>query len=234
MLKAVFFDFNGVIVNDEPLHLELFRRVLGEEGIAVTEEEYQAKYLGYDNRKCFVAALTDAGRAEQARDDAHIVALMARKMDYYLGAINDRFLLFPGVVELVQKLAAAYPMAIVSGAMRDEIEMVLQRGGIRDCFCAIITSDDISTGKPDPEGYLKALAMLNALEASQAAIRPDECLVIEDSVAGVQAAKRAGMRCLAVTNSYSAEELSRADWIVTNLIGCNVEALFASAATVMS
>src|SRR5690349_21563453 len=114
MLKAVLFDFNGVIVDDEPLHLELFRRVLGEEGIALTEEEYRSKYLGYDNRKCFVAALTDAGRTEQARDDGLIAALMARKMDYYLGAINERFLLFPGVVELARSLATRYPMAIVS------------------------------------------------------------------------------------------------------------------------
>jgi HAD superfamily hydrolase (TIGR01509 family) len=230
MLKAVLFDFNGVIVNDEPLHLELFRRVLGEEGIALTEEEYQAKYLGYDNRKCFVAALTHAGRAEQARDEALIAGLMARKMKYYLGAINERFLLFPGVVELVQSLAARYPMAIVSGAMREEIETLLRRGRIRDCFHAIITSDDLRAGKPDPEGYLKALATLNALDAFQANIRPDECLVIEDSIAGVQAAKRAGMRCLAVTNSYGAEELGRiggADWIVSSLVACDPEALFA-------
>src|SRR5689334_25447925 len=80
MLKAVLFDFNGVIVNDEPLHLELFRRVLGEEGVALSEEEYQAKYLGYDNRKCFMAALADAGRGEQAGDEALIARLMARKM----------------------------------------------------------------------------------------------------------------------------------------------------------
>ena len=230
VLKAVFFDFNGVIVNDEPLHLELFRRVLDEEGIALSEEEYDAKYLGYDNRKCFVAALTDAGQAEQAGDDAHITALMARKMNYYLDAINERFLLFPGVVELVRKLAATYPMAIVSGAMRDEIEKVLTRGGLRDCFRLIITSDDISTGKPDPEGYLKALAMLNSI--TQATIQPDECLVIEDSVAGVQAAKSAGMRCLAVTNSYPAEKLNRADWIVPSLDGCDVEVLFTSVPTV--
>jgi len=228
MLRAVLFDFNGVIVDDEPLHLELFRRVLGEEGVALTEEEYQAKYLGFDNRKCFLAALTDAGRVDAARDEALITALMARKMNYYLDAINERFLLFPGAVELVRTLAARYPMAIVSGAMREEIETVLRRGRVRDCFRAIITSDDIRAGKPDPEGYRKALATLNALDASSSAIRPEECLVIEDSVAGVQAAKRAGMRCLAVTNSYSAEELKQADWIVPNLIGCDVEALFAS------
>ncbi len=230
VLKAVLFDFNGVIVNDEPLHLELFCRVLEEEGIALTKEEYHAKYLGYDNRKCFVAALTDAGRADQAGDVALVTALMARKMNYYLDAISERFLLFPGVVELARMLATKYPMAIASGAMRDEIETVLERARIRDCFQAIITSDDIRVGKPNPEGYLKALATLNALENSRPTIQPADCLVIEDSVAGVQAAKSAGMHCLAVTNSYSAEELKLADWIVPTLEGCNAEAMFVSVA----
>lgn len=229
MLKAVFFDFNGVIVDDEPLHLELFRGVLREEGIALTEADYHTKYLGYDNRKCFIAALTDAGRAPQAANETYVAELMARKMNYYLNAINERFLLFPGVIELAQKLAAAYPMAIVSGAMRDEIELVLRRGGIRDCFQTIITSADISTGKPDPEGYLKALATLNAGGGFQPPVQAEECLVIEDSVAGVQAARSAGMRCLAVTNSYPAAQLSAADWIVSSLVNCDIEALFASA-----
>ncbi|MEP7341496.1 MAG: HAD family phosphatase [Acidobacteriota bacterium] len=234
MLKAVFFDFNGVIVNDEPLHLELFRRVLGEEGIAITEEEYLARYLGYDNFKCFRAALTDVGRERQAGDLAYVVELINRKTAYYLEAINERFLLFPGVIELVRTLAARYPMAIASGAEREEIEHVLRRGEIRDCFRTIITSADISTGKPDPEGYLKALATLNSLGHAEPPILPPECLVIEDSVAGVQAAKNAGMRCLAVTNSYPAEELGRADWIVPSLDGCDVEALFTSVAMAKS
>ncbi len=233
MLKAVLFDFNGVIVNDEPLQLELFRRVLGEEGIAITEEEYLARYLGYDNYKCFRAALTDAEREQQAGDNVYVVELIARKTAYYLQAIKERFLLFPGVIELARMLAGKYPMAIVSGAEREEIETVLRRGEIRDCFRTIITSADISTGKPDPEGYLKGLATLNAMVKTaamiQPPIQPNECLVIEDSVAGVQAAKNAGMRCLAVTNSYPAERLEGADWIVPSLAGCDVEALFAAA-----
>lgn len=226
MLKSVLFDFNGVIVNDEPLHLELFRRVLGEEGISITEEEYMARYLGYDNFKCFRAALTDAGREQQAADLAHIVALIARKTDYYLEAINERFLLFPGVVELARCLAAKYPMGIVSGAERKEIEHVLLRAGIRDCFQTIITSADLKSGKPDPEGFLKALATLNSLGDFTPAIQPEECLVIEDSRAGVQAAKNAGMRCLAVTNSYPAEKLALADWIVAGLENCDPESLW--------
>lgn len=230
-LRAVLFDFNGVITNDEPLHLELFRRVLGEEGIALTEEEYLDRYLGFDNYKCFRAALGDARREQQALDNGYVTELIARKTAYYLEAINERFLLFPGVVELVRELASDYPMAIVSGAEREEIEHVLRHAELLECFQAIITSADISTGKPDPEGYLKAMATLNALASHQPLIRPDECLVIEDSVAGVRAAKSAGMRCLAVMNSYAKDRLAQADWVISSLVGCDVKNLFASATT---
>ncbi|MEK7830383.1 MAG: HAD family phosphatase [Acidobacteriota bacterium] len=226
MLKAVIFDFNGVIVDDEPLHLELFRRVLDEEDIGLTDEDYHAKYLGYDDRGCFTAALTDAGRAELA-SAGFIAELIERKAGYYREAIEARFLLFPGAVELVKKLAAKFPMAIASGALRGEIEVVLRRGGIRDCFKEIIASEDVTACKPDPEGYNKALAALNASIGGQ--IQPGECLVIEDSIAGIEAAKLAGMRCLAVTNSYRADELTNADWVVPTLVNCDVEALAGSA-----
>jgi phosphoglycolate phosphatase len=102
--------------------------------------------------------------------------------------------------------------------------MVLERGGMRDCFQVIIAAEDVSACKPDPEGYVKALAALNA--NARAPIHPGECLVIEDSIAGVEAAKRAGMRCLAVTNSYSAEELKQADWIAASLADCEPESFF--------
>ncbi|MFN0107323.1 MAG: HAD family hydrolase [Blastocatellia bacterium] len=228
MLKAIIFDFNGVIVDDEPLHLELFRRVLGEESIALTDEDYHAKYLGYDDRGCFTAALADADRTELATAE-FIAELIERKAGYYREAIEQRMLLFPGAVELVKTLAAKYPLAIASGALRDEIEIVLQRGGIRDCFKEIIASEDVAACKPDPEGYNKALAALNANIGGQ--IQPNECLVIEDSIAGIEAAKLAGMRCLAVTNSYAANELAAADWIVPTLVNCVVEALTGNCAS---
>lgn len=223
-LRSVIFDFNGVIVDDEPLHLELFRVVLAEEGIALSDEDYHKKYLGYDDRGCFIAAFADAGREREANDAAFIVELIERKAALYRAAINERYLLFPGVVELVRKLANKFPLAIASGALRNEIEMVLECGGIRDCFQAIIAAEDVSACKPDPEGYFKALAALNV--NARAPIQPSECLVIEDSIAGIESAKRAGMRSLAVTNSYAAEDLKQADWIVASLIDCEPEWLF--------
>ncbi len=220
-MRAIIFDFNGVIINDEPLHLELFRALLSDEGIALSDEDYREKYLGYDDRGCFVAALANAGRERDAKDEDFINGLIERKAERYRATINERYLLFPGVVDLIRRLAGKYPLAIASGALRDEIEMVLERGGIRNCFQAIIAAEDVGACKPDPEGYVKALAALNI--GAEPTIQPDECLVIEDSVAGVEAAKRARMRCLAVTNSYAAEELSKADWITRSLAECDLE-----------
>jgi HAD superfamily hydrolase (TIGR01549 family) len=133
-------------------------------------------------------------------------------------------LLFPGVVETVRRSATQYPLAIASGALRSEIEFVLERGAIRDCFQVIVAAEDVSECKPDPEGYLKALAQLNA--ALNAEIQAHECLVIEDSLAGIEAAKAAGMRCVAVTNSYAAEELNNADSVVKSLEGVELESVF--------
>ncbi len=228
MLRAIIFDFNGVIIDDEPLHLELFRRVLAEEGLELTEQDYYDKYLGYDDRGCFLAALADAGRAQLAANAAFINELIARKADYYRRAIDQRDLLFPGVVGFVQAAAARFPLAIVSGALRQEIELVLSRAGIRHCFRAVVAAEDVSQCKPNPEGYLKALAVLNAHSAQAIALQPGECLVIEDSVAGIAAAHGAGMRCLAVTNSYPASELAEADWVVSSLSDCSPEILLAN------
>jgi HAD superfamily hydrolase (TIGR01509 family) len=222
-LKAIIFDFNGVIVDDEPLHLELFRRVLEEEGLSLSNEEYHEKYLGYDDRGAFTAALADQGHTA---DQTYIQSLIERKARYYLDAINERMLLFPGVVELVRRMAEKFPLAIASGALRHEIELVLTRGELRDCFRVIVASEDVSACKPEPEGYVKALALLN--ETTQRSIEPAACLVIEDSVAGIEAARRAGMRCLAVTNSYTAAELTAADAVVASLAELDPVKIFAA------
>lgn len=223
-LQAVIFDFNGVIVDDEPLHLALLRQVLGEMGLPWAEEDYAAKYLGRTDRACFALALRDAGRIAQADDAVVVERLVARKAELYQRAIGEQVSFFPGVRELARRLAEKFPLAVASGALRNEIEVVLRRGGVRDCFQAIIAAEDVVRGKPDPEGFLKALAALNA-ERKQT-IHPAACLVIEDSVAGVEAARRAGMRCLAVTNSYPAEALRGADWRVSSLLDCAPEDWF--------
>lgn len=225
-LKAIIFDFNGVIVDDEPLHLELFRKVLLEEGLFLSDEDYHEKYLGYDDRACFIEVLCDNSRTPDAADDLFIQELIDRKAEYYRQAIQERMLLFPGVVDLVRRSAAEFPLAIASGALKSEIEWVLEQGEMRDYFHVIVAAEDVSACKPDPEGYNKALEMLNAALITE--LQPQECLVIEDSVAGVEAAKAAGMRCLAVTNSYKAEELRAADKVVNSLAEVDLKTLFAA------
>jgi HAD superfamily hydrolase (TIGR01509 family) len=221
VLKAVIFDFNGVIVDDEPLHLELFRRVLGEEGIHLTDEEYHEKYLGFDDRGALTHSFRDNQRHADADNAAFIEQLIERKAGYYLEEIEKRWLLFPGVVELVRRISAKYPLAIASGALRHEIDFVLRRADIRNCFRVIVAAEDVSVCKPNPEGYVKALRLLN--ESLTEEIAPHECLVIEDSIAGIEAAKQAGMRCVAVTNSYAVSELKTADAVIHTLESFDLE-----------
>jgi beta-phosphoglucomutase len=225
ILRAIIFDFNGVIVDDEPLHLELFRRVIYELGVIVNDRDYHDKYLGYDDRGCFIAVLRDAGMKQEADDVVLIDRLISRKAKLYEDEIMERYLLFPGVADLVRHLSQRYPLAIASGALRHEIELVLDRAEIRDRFKVIIAAEDVSACKPDPEGYLKALASLNSFE-SDGQIEPSDCLVIEDSISGIRSARRAGMRCLAVTNTYQPDELKEADWVVSSLTNCDPERLF--------
>jgi beta-phosphoglucomutase len=214
MLRAVIFDFNGIIVDDEPIHFELFRKVLREEGVVLTEEDYYAHYLGMDDRGCFSAAFRDHGIEITA---GQLTSLINRKAAYYLEAIKKKMHLFPGVKTLVPELARQFHLAIASGALRNEIELILSNVTLRDYFEAIVSAEDVKQGKPDPEIFLKVLAQLNERLRDGGAISAAECLVIEDSREGIRAARQAGMRCLAVTNSHRAEELREADVIVSSL-----------------
>lgn len=207
--RAIIFDFNGVIIDDEPLHLELLRRVVLEENMTFADGDYERYYLGQNDRACFVTALTRHARPE-ASDHDYLRSLINRKTGYYHQAVRSQNLLFPGLPELIARLGRRYPLAIASGALRDEIEVALRGSGIREHFQLLVAAEDVERSKPDPEGFLKAWQGLRIILPDLAAA---ECLVIEDSIAGVTAAKAAGMRCLAVTTSFSAAQLAHADWI---------------------
>jgi HAD superfamily hydrolase (TIGR01509 family) len=214
MLRALIFDFNGIIVDDEPIHLRLFQKVLSEEGIVLTEVAYYARYLGFDDRGAFTAAFRENRRAI---DDAKLKQLIERKANSYQDAIRDHVAIFPGVHGLVSTLARTHPLAVASGALRDEIETILKTAGLLDHFQAIVSAEDVTQGKPEPEIFLKALGALNRQERSGVAIAAGDCVVIEDSKEGIRGARRAGMKCLAVTNSHPAELLSEADGVVNSL-----------------
>jgi beta-phosphoglucomutase len=214
MLRAVIFDFNGIIVDDEPIHFELFRRVFAEEGMVLTQEDYYGRYLGFDDRGAFTAGYRDQGRRI---DEAELARLIERKAVYYQKAIQDEVKIFPGVASLVATLAQAFPVAVASGALRQEIETILSTAGLLQHFAAIISAEDVNQGKPEPEIFLKTLARLNAELENGPSIAAADCLVIEDSKEGIRGALRAGMKCLAVTNSHPAELLKEANAVVRTL-----------------
>ena len=214
-LRAIIFDFDGVVADSEPIHLAVFQRVLGEEGLFLSPEEYYARYLGYDDKGCFQAFLTAHGRPAfpQQIDD-----LVARKARAYLDHIKQHLTIFPGVRELVRAAAVRYRLAIASGALRHEIEYILECAGIRKEFEHITSAEDVRHGKPHPEPFLHALTSLNrAARAGQPPLAPGDCLVIEDSIPGIQAAQAAGMKVLAVANTHTIQDLHEADALAHSL-----------------
>src|SRR5689334_483123 len=227
MIRAVIFDFNGVLVDDEPVHFELFREVLAVEGIALSEREYHEEYLGYDDRGCFEVALGRAGRAASRRV---VDALIARKAGRYAEVAASGLRFFPGAAEVVGALSDRWPLAICSGALRAEIEYALDRLGVSDRVAAIIAAEDTERCKPDPEGYLLALDALRSQVGED--LEAGHCLVVEDSLAGVQSAKAAGMWAVAVAHTYTPAELraAGADAALPDLTGLDanwVEHFFA-------
>lgn len=213
MLRAVIFDFNGIIVDDEPIHFQLFQRVLGEEGIVLTEEAYYARYLGFDDRGAFQTGFQENNRPISS---AELQKLIERKAKYYLDAIRNHVAIFPGVKSLVTTLSPSLPLAVASGALRHEIETILTTAGLLNSFKTIVSAEDVTRGKPEPEIFLKALAALNA-QHNGTPIPAADCVVIEDSKEGIRGARRAGMKCLAVTNSHPAELLTDANAVVKSL-----------------
>jgi beta-phosphoglucomutase len=212
MLRAVIFDFNGIIVDDEPIHFELFQRVLAEEGITLTEEAYYARYLGFDDRGAFMAGFRENNRS---LTDEKLAELIDRKAAYYQQAIRDHVTIFPGVKNLVYDLAPRVPLAVASGALRHEIVTILKTAGLLNCFQAVVSAEDVKQGKPEPEIFLTVLAKLN--KGVTPHIEAAECVVIEDSKEGIRGARRAGMKCLAVTNSHPEEMLREANAVVKSL-----------------
>jgi len=215
--RAVIFDFDGVIADDEPLHLAAFQRTLSGEGIALTTEDYYAHYLGCDDHDAIAEALRAAGRPAS---EERVQGLMAIKATHFLGLVRDGVRIFPGVPGFVGEAAARVPLAIASGALRREIELILAQSGLRRAFTVIVSAEEVEEGKPSPAGFLLALARLREQLPDLASM---ECLVVEDSLAGIEAARRAGMRCLAVANSYGPAELAAADLVVPSLEGLGWE-----------
>jgi HAD superfamily hydrolase (TIGR01509 family) len=199
---ATLFDFNGVLVDDEAVHLAAFRDVARPLGITIDDATYAQRYLGFDDAGAFRAMLTDAGRSPT---DAEIAGLVEAKKPVYMSRIAEGLVIFPGAADVVRRRAARGPVGIVSGALRHEIEHVLGVMGVAREVAFIVSAEDAPRCKPDPQGYELGVVALGRTGGDLAGI-----VVVEDSLAGVRAAKRAGLRCAGVAHSYSAGELEAA------------------------
>src|SRR5262245_23790308 len=213
MIRALIFDFNGVLADDDPIHMEAFRQVAEEEGLSFTDEEYLDTYLPLNDWDCFKTLYAAHGRALAPKK---LEELIRRKGVYYFRAISKRTVLVTGAAHAVKAAAGYFPLAIASGARRDEILHILRQGGLEGCFSAIVAAEDVRFGKPHPEPFSRAHEKLRERDAS---LKTSECVAIEDSIGGIQSAHQAGMRCLAVAHSYGPDRLREAnpEWIIDSL-----------------
>ncbi len=220
MLRAIVFDFDGVIANSEPLHFQAYRDVLAGEGVTLSERDYYDRYLGYDDAGAFRNIGVERGLAWTRE---HIEALIARKANTLEALERDVSVLFPGAADAVRRASAAMPIAIASGARGDEIRRVLDREDLTRCFTAIVAAEDTAVSKPAPDPYLRALALLADAAGGRLAAR--DCVAIEDSRWGLESARAAGLRTVAVTNTYGQSTLSMADLVVVSLDAIDLDVL---------
>jgi beta-phosphoglucomutase len=223
MLRAIIFDMDGVICDSEPLHMFAFQKVLKEEGIHLSDDDYYDRYLAFDDRGCFERIFRENNRP---MDGASLRSLIERKGRAFSELMRTKLTIYPGVEAFVKKAEQKYSLGLASGARRLEIEFILKKANVHHCFSAVVSADDVTAGKPDPESFQKALGMLNRVRLDGTPeITPGECLVIEDSLHGIAAAGAAGMKSLAVTTSFEADQLHNADHVVDSLVGLEFSVL---------
>ncbi len=212
MIEAVIFDFDGVIADSEPLHFQAFRDALAALGRTLSEADYYEKYVGLSDATLLDAILGDERRTPPADE---VERLLRDKRTRYMEAIRSRRCLMPGAGRLIEDLYRRWPLAICSGALRTEVTCILDREDLSSRFGVVVTSDDVALSKPDPQGFLLTLDRLGQTMPSLAA---ESCIVVEDSAAGVAAARAAGMRTLGVGRGRAAERLADAEVVVPSVV----------------
>lgn len=208
MLEAVVFDFDGVIVDSEPMHHKAFNAVLEPLGKGFSWEDYCETYIGFDDRDAFREAFRVQGEALDAETLKTLIEQKAQVFDAMVH--NGEATPIPGAVELIRSLSAELPIALCSGALRSDIDPIITKLGIADAFKVIVTAEDTDRSKPDPAPYCLTLEKLG-IE------KPENCVAIEDTPAGIASAQDAGMKVLAVTNSYDEDYLWEANRIINSL-----------------
>jgi len=221
MLRAVIFDFDGVITDSEILHFRSFNQVLARHGMEITVKDYYKDYLGLTDFDCFKLFIS---KGWLKLDSSEIENLVEQKNRTFEKLAKTEGRIIGGVRDFLQMLKENnIPMAICSGSLQTEIEMILEEARLRSFFEVIVSAEHVRKGKPNPEGLLLTLQMLN--EKSRNPALSSQCIVIEDSHWGLEAAKAAGMHTIAITNSYDAEQLSLAEKVVTHLSQLSIKDL---------
>jgi HAD superfamily hydrolase (TIGR01509 family) len=215
---ATLLDFDGLLVDSEPVHLAAFNDVLAPRGITVSEREYTERFLSLDDAGVFRAVLSRGGRTLREEE---VRALVDAKSPRFLERFRESFRVFPGAIELVERRARRGIVAIVSGALEHEVELALERMGVRRAIALVVAAERTPVSKPDPAPYVFAMEELRKRGAIDAAS------AVEDSVGGVRSAKSAGLRCIGVTHTYPAAELERAgaDAVVGDLASLSDDVL---------
>lgn len=225
MIKAILFDFNGVIIDDEPIQLLAYQEVLNDEDITLTEADYYAS-LGM-NDAFFVRGVFE--RAGKDLTEEKLQDVIEGKTAAHRRMLENELPLFPGVLTFVKAASRQLSLGVVSMARRVEIDEVLKRAGLLDIFEAVVSTEDVATCKPDPACYERGFSLVNEKRRREGKpdVSPNECLAIEDAPPGIEAARRAGMRSLGVTNTVTAEALrvAGADVVTKSLFDWTVDAV---------
>jgi beta-phosphoglucomutase len=209
MPSAILFDFNGVIIDDEPQHCEALIATLAEYGYPLDRETYYREYLGFDDRECFRFTFARGGNEVEP---GRLAEAIERKNEHYFQAIGADMRLVPGAAEFVAAATdEGHRLAIVSGALRREIELVLELAGLQRHFGEIVSAEDVSACKPDPQGFNRAREALG--------LAAGRCIVVEDSLPGLAAARAAGMRCAMLTTSHAEDALTAGDVVWRDFVG---------------
>jgi len=224
MLKAVIFDFDGVIVDSEPLHYRAFMEVLNPLGFDIDYATYLSAYVGFDDRDFFREALRVMQQHGRSIAELDVGQLLGDKAAAVERLIERGLTPIPGIVPLIEACAATWPIAIASGALRGEIERIARGIGIYDQFELVVAADEVAQSKPHPETYAEAAAQL-AARHPELNLRPGECLAIEDTPTGIESARAAGLMTLAVSQTVGPEQLQRADRIVAGFEKIDVNTL---------
>ena len=221
-MDALIFDFDGVIVDTERLHYQGFMEVLSGMGVTMGEDTYFEKYSGFDDRDGFNEILGDFGIKTEP---GQIAELTEQKTKVVCDMMNESLIPIPGAVDIIYSARdSGLPMAICSGALKNEIEIAATSVGVRDCFDIIVSAEDVPKGKPDPEGYYKARRLL--AEHVKKVIDPCRCVVCEDTPAGILAAKGAGMMVCALSTTHPADHLGPADKIIGDFTDISLADLY--------